>query len=503
MAMQTYDFVVVGGGSAGSVLASRLSENPDVDVLLIEAGAARGTAATTVPAAWRGLAGTDADWRHSTVSQSGLDGRSVDYPQGRLLGGSSSINAMMHLRGHRGAIDLWEKLGAPGWGFDDLLPYYQRTESTHGRDRAFRGVDGPLRVSPADIPHPAALASLEAFREHGFPVQDDLNAPEAVGAGLLDLAIANGARQSAADAYLRPVLSRQNLTVLTDAQVTNVIFSGTRCIGVRFSHAGSGHTVSATREVVLAAGAVGTPHLLMLSGVGPADHLRAHGIDVVADVQGVGAGLTDHPLALIFHTAGRDMPAGANNHIEVAGFLRADDSLAFPDIQLFFMDMAPAPSGQPGLAFGFSAVAPYSRGSVSLLSSDPAVAPAIDPGLLSDERDLETMITAALVARDVAGAAALDGWRGREALPGPSIANRAQLRAWLRQRATTYFHPVGTCRMGETGQAVTDTRLRVHGVQGLRIVDASIMPSIPAANPNPTVLAVAERAAEFIGTDNG
>ncbi|MFF9488165.1 GMC family oxidoreductase [Streptomyces sp. NPDC014676] len=502
--MNTYDFVVVGGGSAGSVLASRLSEHPDATVLLIEAGPAHGSERTTVPAAWRSLVGTDADWGHSTVPQTGLNGRTIAYPRGRLLGGSSGINAMMHLRGHRAAIDLWEKEGAEGWGFDDLLPYYRRTEHTEGRDTAVRGTDGPMRPRPAAPPHPAARACFEAFRTRGFPVADDLNAPEAEGVTWTELTVVDGARQSAADAYLRPFLDRGNLTVVTEAVAQNLVLSGNRCTGVRYLRDGVPLIARADVEVILSAGAVGSPHLMMLSGLGPAAHLRGHGIDVVADLPGVGANLSDHPLGLAFFSAGRDMPTGQNNHIEVVGVTRTDPSLAYPDVQLFFMDVALALQGGRGYALGFSATAPHSRGSVTLLSADPSVAPAIDPGLLSDERDLETMLTAFLMARDINSAAPMDPWRGQEAIPGSSLDDPGRLRTFLRERgATTYFHPVGTCRMGSTETAVTDTRLRVHGVEGLRVVDASVMPSIPAANPNPTVLAVAERAAEMIRTQHG
>jgi choline dehydrogenase len=502
--MNTYDFVVVGGGSAGSVVASRLSEHPDARVLLIEAGPAHGEERTTVPAAWRSLVGTDADWGHTTVAQAGLNGRTVAYPQGRLLGGSSAINAMMHLRGHRAAIDMWEKEGAEGWSFDDLLPYYRRTEHTEGRDTAVRGTGGPMRPRSAVPPHPAARACFEAFRTCGFPVADDLNAPEAEGVTWTELTVVDGVRQSAADAYLRPFLDRGNLTVLTGAVAQGLVFSGNRCTGVRYLRDGVPHTARADSEVILSAGAIGSPHLLMLSGVGPAAALRGHGIEVVADLPGVGANLSDHPLGLAFFSAGRSMPAGVNNHIEVVGVTRTDPSLAFPDVQLFFMDVALALSGGQGYAIGFSAIAPHSRGSVRLLSADPSAAPAIDPGLLSDERDLETMLTALLMARDINSAEPMNPWRGREAIPGSAVDDPDHLRAFLRERgATTYFHPVGTCRTGSTEAAVTDTRLRVHGVEGLRVVDASVMPSIPAANPHPTVLAVAERAADMIRTQHG
>ncbi|MDX3853117.1 GMC family oxidoreductase [Streptomyces sp. AK02-01A] len=496
--MDSWDFVIVGGGTAGSVLASRLSEHPDAQVLLLEAGPADGPATMSVPSAWRGLMGSEVDWGFTTVPQAGLGGRTIPYPRGKVLGGSSSINAMMNVRGQRSAVDAWVTAGARGWGFDDLLPYYRRSEHTENLDTAYRGVEGPMRLEAAASSRPAAQAFLAAVQERGYPVSADLNGDVAEGVAWTELTTVDGVRQSAADAYLRPFLNRPNLTVVTDASVHTLTFSGTRCTGVRYVNDGSTHTAHARNEVLLCAGVIGSPQVLMLSGVGPVDALRAHGIDVVADLPGVGANLSDHPLGTIAYAAARQMPDGANNDVEVLGVLRTDPALAAPDVQILFMESPVVTPGTQGYRLGFSLLAPHSRGSVTLLSDEPGKAPAIDLGLLSDERDVAGMIAALRLAREISASKALDPWRGEEVSPGASVNSEDQLCSFLRSSVGTYFHAVGTCRMGTGASSVIDAELRVHGLDRLRVVDASVMPALPAANTNATVLAIAERAVDII-----
>jgi choline dehydrogenase len=497
--VRRFDFVIVGAGTAGSVLAARLTEQPDVRVLLLEAGPADGPERMSVPGAWPTLIGSEVDWRYSTVPQPGLAGAAVPYPRGRVLGGSSAINAMFHQRGHRSAIDSWAAEGATGWSYDDLLPYFRRSERTHGLDPRYRGVDGPMRPERVAPQIPAARAALSALQGLGYPVSADLNGVQAEGAAWNEVTTADGVRQSAADAYLRPVLDRRNLTVVTSALVNRLVITRGRCTGVEYTHGGIVHRAQAHAEVVLCAGAIGSPQLLMLSGIGPAAGLRAHDLNPLVDLPGVGANLSDHPLGLVVYASPGPLPGTASGTADVVAAVRTDPALMTPNLHIFFGGIPLAPPsmlGQSGFTIGFALLAPRSRGAVTLASADPGIAPRIDPGLLSDYRDVEDMLAGLRVARTVGGSPALAPWREHEVFPGAAVQTGDQLRT--SGSVSTYFHPVGTCKLGTGPDAVVDLQLRVHGVDGLRVVDASVMPSLPAANTNATVLAIAERAVAII-----
>jgi choline dehydrogenase len=504
MDMQMYDYVVVGGGSAGCVVAARLTEDQHVRVLVLEAGDAHGPDAMNVSTLWPTLIGTRVDWGSRTVPQRGLNNAVLAYPRGRVLGGSSSINAMAFVRAHPSSYNSWASEGALGWDYDALLPYFQRSECAAGRDPHWRGTHGPMIATPMTNLHPAAEAFLEACNELGLPISDDLNGAEPEGASRYDLTAVDGKRQSVADAYLRPVLDRPNLTVITNAVVTRLVFDGTRCTGVAYLENGNHpQTVRAGREVILCAGAIGTPQLLQLSGIGPADHLRVHGIPVIVDLNGVGANLSDHPMGRVIYSAAQPMPAGVNNHCDVLAALRADPASDVPDSHILFLDLPLSGPGvedlaEPGYTIEFSMLRPHSRGSVRLASKDPTTAPLIDPAFLSDERDVTGMLNAMRLARRLGETTAMAKWRKEEFLPGPDVSTDTELRAYLRRSLDTYWHPAGTCAMGSEPDAVVDLDLRVHGLDGIRVVDASVMPWVPAANPNATVLAIAERAADII-----
>jgi choline dehydrogenase len=494
-----FDFVIVGGGTAGSVLAARLTEQPDVRVLLLEAGSAEGPERMSVPGSWPTLIGSEVDWRYTTVPQPGLGGAAIPYPRGRVLGGSSAINAMFHLRGDRSAIDSWAAAGATGWSYDDLLPYFRRSERTHGLDPRYRGGDGPMRPErvPPDIP--AARAALRALQGLGYPVSTDLNGAEAEGAAWNEVTIADGVRQSAADAYLRPVLDRRNLTVVTGALVHRLVTTRGRCTGVEYTHAGIVQRAEVNAEVVLCAGAIGSPHLLMLSGIGPAEGLHTHDVKPLVDLPGVGANLADHPLGLVVYASPGPLPGTASGTADVVAAVRTDAALMAPNLHIFFGGIPLAPpsmQGHSGFTIGFALLSPRSRGAVRLASADPDTAPRIDPGLLSDDRDVTDMLAGLRLARAVGTSRALAPWREHEVFPGAAVETGDELRR--SGSVGTYFHPVGTCKLGTGPDAVVDLQLRVHGVDGLRVVDASVMPSLPAANTNATVLAIAERAAAII-----
>jgi choline dehydrogenase len=518
-----YDYIIVGAGSAGCVLANRLSLDPTVRVLLLEAGQPDKLRNLHIPAAWSRTLQTPYDWHYYTEPQDQLNGRKLYWPRGKTLGGSSSINAMIYIRGNRWDYDQWEALGCDGWSYADVLPYFKRSEQqTRGEDD-YHGTHGALQVSDPTSPNPMTIAFLRAAQSAGIPYADDFNGASQDGVGLYQTTTKNGKRHSAAKAFLIPALGRPNLTVMTGALVTKVLFERQTAIGVQIVQGRQSQQIRATREVILCGGAVNSPQVLMLSGIGPADHLHHLGIEVVADLPGVGQNLQDHLITGVgFHSprpvslANAERPRGIaqyallgrgmlrSNGAEAGGFVRLSDEGPAPDLQFHFLPIFIYDHGLTrldghGFVLGVTGLRPQSRGCLMLRSADPVAHPLIQPNYLQAEADLRLLINGIRRARDVIYQDAMRPYRGAEFNPGYDVQSDESLAAYIRWQVQTIYHPVGTCRMGiDNESVVVDPQLRVRGVERLRVVDASIMPTIPSGNTNAPTIMIGEKAADLI-----
>jgi choline dehydrogenase-like flavoprotein len=529
-----FDILIVGAGSAGCVLAARLSEDPALRVGLIEAGPPDKSVLIHCPAGLALLAQTGAaNWGFETVPQPGLNGRRGYQPRGKVLGGSSSVNAMIYARGHRADYDAWAAEGNPGWSFDEVLPWFKHAEHNERGADAFHGTGGPLNV--ADLRSDATWRErfTQAGVQAGYPRNPDFNGAEQEGFGPYQVTHRNGERFSAAKAYLTPQLSRPNLQVLTGAQVLRVRFEGGRAVGVDVRMGGAERTLKARREVILSAGALQSPQLLMLSGVGPGAHLQALGLPVLHDLPGVGQHLHDHidvvqvvdapghhdlfGLSLagavramrgIFEWRRQRTGMLTTNFGEGGAFLRSTPEEPVPDLQLHFVVGKLVDHGRKTVfGHGYSChvclLRPKSRGSVTLASPDPLATPLIDPAFLSDPDDTARLVHGFKLMRHILAQPALAQYGGREVAASSAAQTDAEIEAYVRQHADTIYHPVGTCRMGPAHQAaeggsVVAADLRVHGLQGLRVVDASVMPQIVGGNTNAPTIMIAEKASELI-----
>ncbi|WP_223592175.1 choline dehydrogenase [Pseudomonas sp. A-R-19] len=529
MTDHAFDYLIVGAGSAGCVLANRLGADPAVRILLLEAGPADQSWTIDMPSAV-GLVvgGTRYNWSYSSEPEPYLDGRRIGTPRGRTLGGSSSINGMVYIRGHARDYDGWAAQGCAGWGYQDVLPYFKRAQTHADGADEYRGASGHLHVTPGDTTTPLCAAFLAAGAQAGYGLSDDLNGYRQEAFGPVDRTTRAGRRWSTSRGYLREALERGNVQVRTEALALRILFDGKRAAGIEYEHNGEVHQAFARREVLLTAGAINSPQLLLLSGIGPAAELRDLGIEVKHDLPGVGRRLNDHPDTVVQYLCKQPVSLypwttapgkwwigarwfathdglAASNHFEAGAFIRSRAGVEFPDLQLTFMPLAVKPGSVdlvPGHAFQIhiDLMRPTSLGSVTLNSADPRQPPRILFNYLKTEQDRADMRAGARLVREIIAQPAMAAYRGEELVPGPLAQSDEALDAWARQVTETGYHASGTCKMGPVGdtEAVVDPQLRVHGLDGLRVVDASTMPVIVSGNTNAPTVMIAEKASDLI-----
>ena len=524
----SYDYIIVGGGSAGCVLANRLSADGQVKVLLLEAGKPDKHPFIHMPVGFAKMTSGPFTWGYSTVPQKHANNRVIPYAQGRVIGGGSSINAEVFTRGHPTDYDRWaNEEGCPGWSFAEVQPYFVRSENNEVLSNAYHGIDGPLGVSNQRDPAPATRAFVQSCQQLGMPYNPDFNGATQAGAGFYQLTVKDGKRCSAAVGYLKPALQRPNLTLRTEAQTRRIVFEKNRAVGVELVQGDSTEIIRAKREVIVSAGAIGSPKLLLLSGVGPADALRKLGIEVVADLPGVGENFSDHfGVDIVYELSGAysydkyNKPWWAawaglqyllfksgpvvSNIVEGGAFTFSDPALTVPDLQFHFLAGAGVEAGVPAIASGSGCtmnsyvVRPKSRGSVKLQSADFRQAPLIDPNFIADPDDLQVAAEGVRISREIMQQQAFAKYIRREHFPGESVSGTNALKEYVKQYGRTSYHPNGTCKMGQDAMAVVDPQLKVRGIEGLRVIDSSIFPSLIGSNTNAPTIMVAEKGADLV-----